>query len=539
MALSVKTSLLGLSLVAASGFVSCGGGIAAPPPPVGCTNASTMVVCTQSGQVRGVLEGSVRAFRGIPYAAPPLGNLRWRPPGAPPKWNGVRDASSFGNRCPQTDFAGGVQGNEDCLTLNIFTSNPPANSPQPVMVFFHGGANSLGSTQEAPYIPSTPLVSHGVILVTVEYRLGLLGFLALPELTGEGQGSSGNYGLMDMIQSLAWVHENISNFGGDPKRVMIFGQSSASAAVQVLLSAPPAQGLFSSAAMESRVISSGFFAGGANAAYQNYAPLVPQVGCGGAADVLACLRAVTADEIIQAQLAPGLIPFIDFTSEPIVMPKDPFDRIQLQGSPVPLLIGSNNHEAVGIIDDPSMPLDANGYTAAVHALFDPIQAGSGNAVLALYPVAAYDTPMYALIDVHTDYLMTCNTRNLARAAAGANRPPVWRYFFAHRFENDAFLNSLRSFHTAELPFVFGNLGTIFYTQTSYTPTTAELQFSDDMEGYWARFAATGDPNGAGTAPWLSYDLVNENILKLDDPPLTIQTYHNAQCDFFSSLPPSF
>ena len=535
----VRTSLLGLSLLAASGFVSCGGGNSMPPPPAGCMNASITVICTQSGQVQGVIEGDVRAFRGIPYAAPPLGKLRWRPPAVPLKWNGVRDASAFGNRCPQTDFAGGVQGNEDCLTLNIFTSNPPGNSPQPVMVFFHGGANSLGSTQEPPYIPSTPLVSHGVILVTVEYRLGLLGFLALPQLTAEGQGSSGNYGLMDMIQSLAWVRANISNFGGDPQHVMIFGQSSASAAVQVLLSAPSAQGLFSSAAMESRVIPSGFFAGGANAAYQNYAPLVPQVGCAGAGDVLACLRAVTADQIIQAQLVSGLIPFIDFTPEPIVMPEDPFDRIQLRGSPVPLLIGSNNHEAVGIIDDPSMPLDANGYAVAVHALFDSIQAGSGNAVLALYPVAAYDTPMYALIDVHTDYLMTCNTRNLARAASGVNRPSVWRYFFTHRFENDAFLNSLRSFHTAELPFVFGNLGLIYYTGTPYTPTTAELQLSDEIEGYWARFAATGDPNGVGAAPWASYDLANENVLKLDDTPSTIQTYHNAQCDFFSSLPPSF
>jgi len=534
----MRISLLGLAVVAAVGFVSCGGGNTAPPPPAGCVNSSTTVICTQSGQVRGVIESSVRAFRGIPYAAPPLSNLRWRPPAAPPKWQGVRDASSFGNRCPQTDFAGGVQGNEDCLTLNIFAPDPPANSPQPVMVFFHGGANSLGSTQEAPYIPLSPLLSHDVVLVTVEYRLGLLGFLALPELTAEGKGSSGNYGLMDMIQSLVWIQNNIANFGGDPKRVMIFGQSSGSAAVQVLLSAPPAQGLFARAAMESRVISSGFYAGGANAAYQNYAPLVPQVGCAGAADVLACLRAASANAIIQAQLVPGLILFIDFTPEPIVMPADPFDKIQQQGAHVPLLIGSNNHEAVGILDDPSTPLDASGYATAVHSLFDPIQAGAGNTVLALYPAAAYDTPMYALIDVHTDYLMTCNTRNLARAATGANRPSVWRYFFIHRYENDAFLNSLRAFHTAELPFLFGNLGVIYYTQTPYTPTTPEVQFADELQGYWARFAAAGDPNGAGVPPWLPYDVANENILKLDDPPSTIQTYHNPQCDFFSSLPPS-
>jgi len=431
-----------------------------------------------------------------------------------------------------------VQGNEDCLTLNIFTANPPPNSPQPVMVFFHGGANVLGSTQGSAYDPSAPLISHGVVLVTVEYRLGLLGYLALPQLTTEGNGSSGNYGLMDMIQSLAWVRDNISNFGGDPGRVMMFGQSSGSASVQVLLAAPPAQGLFSRAGMESSVIAHGLM-GGLNAAYQNYAPLIPQVGCAGAADVLACLRAVPANAIIQAQLTPGLFQYVGFNLEPIVIPMDPFDKIAQQGSPVPLLLGSNQQEAVGIIttDDPSIPLDANGYMAAVHAEFDPVMAGAGDQVLSLYPAGAYDTPMYALIDVDTDYLMTCETRNLARAASGPQRPAVWRYLFTHRYENNTFLNSLRSFHTAELPFVFGNMSAIYYTGTPYTPTAAELQFANELEGYWARFAATGDPNGAGAVPWLRYDISNESILKLDDTLSPINTYHNTQCDYFSTLPP--
>jgi len=166
----------------------------------------------------------------------------------------VRDATAFGNRCPQTDGSGVPLGNEDCLTLNIYAINPPASTKQPVMVFIHGGAERVGSAQDVPWNLVPPLEGHGVIVVTTHYRLGLLGFLAHPLLTAEAQGSSGNYGLMDLVASLKWVHDNIAKFGGDPAKVMIFGESAGSQNVQALLASPAAAGLFSAAAMESRVL---------------------------------------------------------------------------------------------------------------------------------------------------------------------------------------------------------------------------------------------------------------------------------------------
>jgi len=260
----MKTRYLSLYVLALISLAGCGGGGSMTPPPPGCVSTTT-IVCTQSGQVQGSLEVNstvnppvnLRAFRGIPFAAPPVGNLRWSPPAAPASWQGVRSAVSFGNRCPQTDFNGGVMGDEDCLTLNVYTSNPPPASPQPVMVFFHGGGWILGSAQDAPYNPVPPLAGQGVVLVTAQYRLGLLGFYASQALTTEGGGSSGNYGIRDHIAALQWVRDNIAAFGGDPSRVTIFGQSAGSGEVEVLLASPLAHGLFARAAMESGVIPAG------------------------------------------------------------------------------------------------------------------------------------------------------------------------------------------------------------------------------------------------------------------------------------------
>lgn len=202
--------------------------------------------------------------------------------------------------------------------------------------------------------------------------------------------------------------------------------------------------------------------------------------------------------------------------------------------PVPLLIGSNSDEAADQ-EDPSVPLDPSGYAAAIHSQFDPLLAGAGATILSLYPPTFDTTPRYTHIDVRTDYGTTWETRDLARAASGAQRPAVWRYLFTHRYENDAFLNSLRAFHTSELYFVTGNFRVVYYTEVPYSPSAAEITLSNEIIDYWARFAATGDPNGAGAAPWLPYD-VDENILQLDKSFTTIKGYRNPQCDFLSTLP---
>ena len=364
--------------LAALSLGACGGGSSSgvgAPSPTDCVSTAT-VVCTQSGQLQGTVEGGYRAFRGIPFAAPPVGDLRWRPPAAPASWQGVRSATAFGNRCPQIDISGVLTGDEDCLTLNVFAVNPPANSKQPVMVYFHGGGERAGSAQDPPWNAVPPLAGHGVIVVTVEYRLGLLGWLANPLLTAEGQGSSGNYGLMDLIAALKWVHDNIAEFGGNPARVTIFGQSAGAENIYALLASPAAAGLFSAAAMESSyAIKGGLIGNNVADAYPWYAALPSLVNCDTAPDVLACLRAVPADVLVQTSLNATATGWINI--EPIVVPEDPFSRLQRFGTTVPLLIGTNSDELAFIyVLGPT--LDASGYAASVHTQFDALAAGAGD-----------------------------------------------------------------------------------------------------------------------------------------------------------------
>jgi len=252
---------------------------------------------------------------------------------------------------------------------------------------------------------------------------------------------------------------------------------------------------------------------------------------------------------VLAELMPQ-IPFVFINLDPEVVPVDPFSKLQQQGSPVPLMIGSNTEDAVGLtppgfIPNPNAPLTEAQYEALIHTQFDPFGVGTtvGDEVLALYPASAYgNDPTYAYLGAETDFFVTKDERNLARAASGTGKPAVWRYLFKHQYENDptGILPPLRAFHTAELPFVFGNLGIIWYAGVPYTPTPGELALSGQMMGYWAQFAAAGDPNDPadGAPQWLAYDMVNENILQIDDTPqpVTIQGYNNQQCDFFSTLP---
>ena len=496
-------------------------------------NSSPTIVVTQSGAVQGIVQGNILAFRGIPYAAPPTGNLRWRPPQASASWSGVRDATSFGNLCPQSDGNGGVEGDEDCLVVNVFVGQPASAQALPVMVFFHGGGNSAGDTHQGPFdLP--PLANQGVIVVTVEYRLGALGFLALSQLTAEDGVSSGNYGLMDQIAALTWAQQNIAAFGGDPTHVMMFGQSAGAGDTELLLTSPLAKGLFSAAGMESGAYHSAELDTLAQAEASD-AAFVSLLGCGSAAGVLACLRGIPAATIVTNQSA---LPHVPGIIEPRVVPADPLVVLGQNGSPVPLLIGSNREEAAALGDDPTVtpPLDEPGYEAQVHAEYDPFGAGVADEILTLYPASSYDAPIYALIAVDSDSLLTCPTRETARAATGAGRPPVWRYLYTHRYENSAFLNPYRAFHRAELFFVFGNEQEGPFGGGSYVPTSAEVTFAGQMMGYWARFAATGNPNVAGAVQWAAYDSTTDTMLQLDDTFVTINGYHNPECDYLATLP---
>lgn len=506
------------------------------------------VAVTQSGAVQGEMTGNLIAFRGLPFAAPPVGNLRWKAPQPVASWKGVRDATKFGNVCPQINGAG-YAGNEDCLVLNVYVSQTPPNQNQPVMVFFHGGGNVSGDTQYTPTsLDAPPLANQGVVVVTCEYRLGILGFLATPQLTTEGNGNSGAYALLDMVAALTWVQQNIAAFGGDPKHVMLFGQSAGAFNIQFLLASPAAQGLYSSAGMESGAIplaSSTTWMPTFARAQAASAPVITALGCASAADVLACLRAVPAETIVNYQAG---VPLYGLTLGPgIGNPVTPVDSIlylQQNGPPVPLLIGSNGEEW-SLNDSPTAPLNAAGYATAIHQRFDQFGATVADQVLALYPATAYSSPAYALIAVDSDFQIGCELRTVVRAAATpANHKPVWRYLYTKAFENDPNEAVYGAFHTAELFFLFGNFndGQQPGGGLVYSPSPADLTFSQEMMGYWTRFAATGNPNGAGAVSWPPYDLTADitssapSMLQLDDIFVPINGYHNPQCDYLVTLP---
>jgi len=238
------------------------------------------------------------------------------------------------------------------------------------------------------------------------------------------------------------------------------------------------------------------------------------------------MRALSANTIVNLQTGYRFYSAIGSA----FLPTDPFVALQQNGSPVPLLIGSNREE-FALFESPNSGMDNNGYIAAVHQRFDPLGAGVANQVLSLYPSSAFISPAYALIAVDTDFNFTCETRNIARAASGTNRQPVWRYLYTHAIENSTALHSLGAFHAQELFFVFGDFSGI-----NYTPTGPETTLSTDMMGYWVRFAATGNPNGGGAVSWPQYDATNDAMLQIDDNQVGLNGYKNIQCDYFSTLP---
>jgi len=499
--------------------------------------SSPMVAVTQSGAVKGVEASSLIAFRGIPFTAPPVGNLRWKAPQPPASWKGVRDASTFGSECPQFELSTRQYGgDEDCLTLNVFISQTPTNQPQPVMVFFHGGGNLAGNAHSSPtQLDLPPLANQGVVVVTAQYRLGFLGFLTTPQLQAEDLGSAGAYGMLDMIAALKWVQQNIAAFGGDPTRVLLFGQSAGSFNIQMLLASPPAQGLFSAAGMISGAVplaSQTTWLLSNAAASATTGPFISAMGCGNAADVLACLRGVPVTTMVNYN---GNITFGPGFGTPF-LPIDSFAYLQLHGSPVPLLIGSTSEEYTVIRDGPDVigNIDLAGYAAAIHERFDPVGAGVADQVLSLYPAASYDSPYWALVAADSDYQITCETRGTARATTGANRKPVYRYIYTHRFENDISLAGLRAGHTGDLYFIFGNFNPVGPIP-NYMPTPAEMTFSQALMGYWTRFAATGNPNGAGAVAWPQYDRNTEGMLQLDDIFVPVNGFHTPQCTYLETL----
>jgi para-nitrobenzyl esterase len=493
--------------------------------------ASKLRVHTRAGWIRGAREGSVRAWKGVPYAAPPVGNLRWRPPAPVRRWSGARDATQTAPPCIQLTFDasgnpnGGTTGSEDCLYLNVFapaTTTP--GSRLAVMVHLHPGGNTLGWT----YTNASGLVARNVVVVTVGYRLGVFGFVGHPLLTAEGGGSSGEYGMLDQLAALRWVRDNIAAFGGDPRRVTLFGSSAGSFDTVALMASPLARRLIARASVQAEVFWG--LTGRSNTiadAERIGIDASTRVGCEAAQDVLACLRMTPAAALVVAAGNFGTFPWVGGR----VLPKPPIELLADRRS-LPLLVGFDREEdssfALPGLPDPYS--EAN-WVQDTNALVGPERGAQARE---LYPGSAYDSLKWSYITMLTDAVRGCPTRRLADEARG----PAWRWLNTHTYENDPFLAQFRAGHIFEEPLIWHDFSILF--GRPYTPTPSEEALSQTMTRYWTNFGKTGNPNGPGLARWPRYDgNPSEPLLALDDRPDVVRSYHVAQCTFLDTIPEPF
>jgi para-nitrobenzyl esterase len=493
----------------------------------GCALAST-----KTGPVEGNPSGGTCAYEGIPFAAPPTGNLRWKAPVAPAAWTTPRP-SAPASGCPQVASPFGVAStDEDCLYLNVWSPEPRPGGKAPVMVFVHGGAFVYGSGTFSLYDGTKLAGATGNLVVTLNYRLGPFGFLSSPALRSEDKahGSSGDYGILDQLAAIQWVHDNIASFGGDPSNVTIFGESAGGTSMVIHLASPVSRGLFSRVIIESAAATG--YQGAIPTSFSDTfgANLASVLGCTDAATSLACLRGKPTSDVLNAlpagitavgaSMAAYWFPVVDG----YVIPKDPIAAI-VSGSfaKVPTLLGNNKDEGT-LFTYMSPPTDDASYLA----LEELDYPGHGAAIVAEYPIASYAGSYFeAASAALTNGVFLCPTRRVARAIA-ASGTPTYRYDFTHVI--NFLIPNLGAFHSSELLFVFGNpLPSLATLQAS------ELPLSKTMMGYWGSMAKTGDPNGGGRFAWPKYEMSTEPEIVLDLPQSTVTEYEKAQCDFWDGL----
>ena len=488
-------------------------------------------VRVEGGLVSGIagVTPDVTVFKGIPYAAPPVGELRWRPPQSAPKWEGVRPADRYSPRCTQND--GGwfppnngtrpaIEISEDCLSLNVFTGARSPTDALPVIVFVHGGGLSSGA---GSYYDGEALAKKGAVVVTVNYRLGVFGFLAHPDLSKESDhNSSGNYGLLDQMAALRWVQSNIAAFGGDPKRVTLAGQSAGAWSVNFIMASPLARGLFQ------RVIggSGGQFAPARTRAAAEDAGV--QFFKTAGATSLAALRTMPAGDLQKTGRLPGVPGRLwDVNVDGWVVP-DNVSAIFEQGKQidVPILVGSNASEATS----PRLA------TITAAALREEAQQNFGTDAATfpkLYPFDSDESARNAQQDFHRDQTFGWPTREWARAQAKTGKSKVYFYFFKHMAPGPYADVGLAAPHGGELPFVFNWVNSRTNTGTEWRDVDRKL--ADAMSSYWLNFAGAGDPNGKGLVQWPTYDAASDTVLLVDDTIVAGPLPHKDALDFLSAF----
>lgn len=503
-----RAATLGL-FAAASLLVACGeapseseqaGAVSAAPPSADLSGP----VMLDAGLVGNSVESSpgVRVFKGIPFAAPPVGELRWKEPQPVAKWDGVRDASRFGNVCiqPPGPTEGPARLNiavlpdspplgEDCLYLNVWTGAASADERRPVMVYFFGGAFTEGAGS-VPLYDGDALARKGAVVVTMNYRLGPYGFFVHPGLTAESpHGASGNYGLMDMLASLRWVQNNIAAFGGDPSNVTVFGQSAGAMAIASLVASPEAKGL-----MHRAISQSGSWLGLGPAPAMRTRAQAEETGLGSATEAgvttVEQLRAMSAADVTAKLRGAGMI------VDGWVIPEDPSTTFEEgRQNDVDVLVGSNKDESFF-----PGPRTAQEFAEQARnrwgALVDEF--------LALYPHSTDAEAQASGAQQSNDGTFWAMRLYADYQAQRGNK--AYLYFFAQNPPAPVGEPAFPAAHAAEVPYVFDNVGELPLFPDRSDPklaaaSAADLKVADQMSSYWVNFAHTGDPNGAGLPMW--------------------------------------
>ena len=507
----------------------------------------TSELSIHQGKIRGLVVGDqrdVEVFRGIPFATPPVGDLRWRPPQPPANWEGVRDCFEFGPSSPQPvdplmnllPIGSVGQTNEDCLYLNVYRPAKPSHDKLPVMVWIHGGGYTSGSATQALYDGGN-LARKGVILVTINYRLGALGFMAHPALSDESpHGTSGNYGILDQIEALRWVQQNIAAFGGDRDRVTIFGESAGGGSVICLLVAAEAKGLFHRAVAQSapvmrlRHLRQDF--PGRESAERFGRRITEQCGLGEDADA-AELRSLSAEQLISLRAMSLTGGKTELMEKALLLPIAPIvDGNLIREDPnsalaagrfnrVPLMVGNTRDEAeIFLMLARDVPKNHEQFRSQASAEFGDMAAS----ILAAYPPGDdRKQTRVAAVDLMTDIVFGAEARQVAHHHAMLGHS-TYKYLFSREIRA---LVISAAFHGCEIPYLFGMQPILVQDW--------DKQLADLTANYWVNFATHGDPNGAGLPEWPKYTNDSRHTLELGDQISVLENYRGDQLDLIDAF----
>ena len=523
----------GALLLSACGAADTGDAAGEPLGPVVETGLGTLEGERVAGE-----EGAL-VFRGVPYAEPPVGDSRWSAPIARASWEGARSAATFGPACcqhltPESEIytRGDLDRNEDCLYLNVWTAAEQAAEARPVMVWFHGGGHT-GGWGSAQIFDGTSLANKGVVLVTINYRLGPFGFLAHPALTAESpHAASGNYGLLDKVAALEWVRDNIAAFGGDPGNVTIFGQSAGSWSVCYLLASPLASGLFHKAIGHS----GGCFRGGRPdlpAAHEAGLAAAADLGVeGDGAEALTALRALDAEAVLDSGLGSGAIVDGWFMPQPARAIFEAGEHNE-----VPVIVGALANEGTTLYAN--MPERTE---AELVSMLREQYGDHAATLLAAYEPEVGKSSKWGAQAIQADRSFVWEMRTWARTVETAGNdaylyffsqaPPLFRIYVPERAAIDMpdGPNGYGAYHSGDLAYAFGNTGLVGIGWTEW-----DHEISRAMTQYWVNFARTGDPNGGGLATWPRYEAAADEWLEFGSDIKTTREVRKEKLDLFDRI----